>query len=110
LSLNADRNHSPLCGVCIVEINKWARCWGFVWAPSESHNGPSLANAADTASSAPRRCGSFEEFFHAFEGELFGYLWRMTGDGQKASDLCQETLLRVRQHFAKVSSYERPAA
>jgi RNA polymerase sigma factor (sigma-70 family) len=67
-------------------------------------------NAANTAASVPRRYGSFEEFFHAYEGELFGYLWRMTGDEQAASDLCQETFLRVWQHFAKVSAYERPAA
>jgi RNA polymerase sigma-70 factor (ECF subfamily) len=63
----------------------------------------------NAAASTSSRYGSFEEFFHTHEGELFGYLWRMTGDEQAASDLCQETFLRVWQHFTKVSAYERPA-
>jgi RNA polymerase sigma-70 factor, ECF subfamily len=67
------------------------------------------ASPANTAPSAHKPYGSFEEFFHTYEGELFSYLWRMTGDEQTASDLCQETFLRAWQHFAKVSAYERPA-
>lgn len=67
-------------------------------------------NAANTTPNTHRLYGSFEEFFHTHERELFGYLWRMTGDEQTACDLCQETFLRVWQHFAKVSAYERPAA
>jgi RNA polymerase sigma-70 factor (ECF subfamily) len=68
------------------------------------------ASEANTTPSSQRHYGSFDEFFHSYEGELYGYLWRMTGDEQAASDLCQETFLRVWQHFARVSTYERPAA
>jgi RNA polymerase sigma-70 factor (ECF subfamily) len=52
----------------------------------------------------------FERFFQAHEPELTGYLWRMTGDEQSASDLCQETFLRAWQRFDTIRGYERPGA
>jgi hypothetical protein len=38
---------------------------------------------------------TFEEFIAGREADIFGYLWRLTGDEQAAYDLCQETLLRA---------------
>jgi RNA polymerase sigma-70 factor (ECF subfamily) len=53
---------------------------------------------------------AFESLMRGREREIFGYLWRLTGDEQTAYDLCQETFLRAWQHFAKVSRYEQPGA
>lgn len=49
-------------------------------------------------------------FFARFEQQIFGYLLRMTGDEQTAHDLSQEAFLRAWQHYAKISTYEHPAA
>ncbi len=38
---------------------------------------------------------TFEEFISGRESDVFGYLWRLTGDEQTAYDLCQETFLRA---------------
>lgn len=54
--------------------------------------------------------GPFEAFFHRYEREIFGYLWRVTGEEQVAYDLCQECFVRAWQHFDKVSTYEQPRA
>jgi RNA polymerase sigma-70 factor (ECF subfamily) len=51
----------------------------------------------------------FERFFRAHERDVFGYLWRLTGEEQAAYDLSQETFLRAWQHFDRVRTYERPA-
>jgi RNA polymerase sigma-70 factor (ECF subfamily) len=51
---------------------------------------------------------AFDAFFQRHERDIFGYLWRMTGDEQAAYDLSQEVFLRAWQHFARVSAYERP--
>lgn len=51
---------------------------------------------------------AFERFFNAHEREITGYLWRMTGDEQTASDLSQETFLRAWQRFDRIREYERP--
>ena len=53
---------------------------------------------------------TFEEFIAGRESEVFGYLWRLTGEEQTAYDLCQETLLRAWQQFAKIRHYEQPGA
>lgn len=52
----------------------------------------------------------FERFIERHERDIFGYLWRMTGDEQAAYDLSQETFLRAWRHFARVSAYEQPRA
>jgi RNA polymerase sigma-70 factor (ECF subfamily) len=52
----------------------------------------------------------FERFFNAHEAQITGYLYRVTGDAQSASDLSQETFLRAWQHFDRIRSYERPGA
>ena len=52
--------------------------------------------------------GRFEAFFEKHSREIFGYLWRLTGEEQAAHDLCQETFLRAWQNFARVSTYEQP--
>ncbi len=51
---------------------------------------------------------SFEAFFRRHERDIFGYLWRMTGDEQAAYDLSQETFVRAWQHFDRIATYERP--
>ncbi len=52
----------------------------------------------------------FEQFIHLHERDVFGYLWRMTGDEQVAYDLSQETFLRAWRHFARVATYDQPRA
>jgi RNA polymerase sigma-70 factor (ECF subfamily) len=53
---------------------------------------------------------AYEAFFERHHGDIFSYLWRLTGDEQTASDLTQETFLRAWQHFSKVNTYDRPGA
>jgi len=52
----------------------------------------------------------FESFFRAHEARLSAYLWRMTGDQQSASDLCQETFLRAWQRYDTIRAYDQPDA
>jgi RNA polymerase sigma-70 factor (ECF subfamily) len=52
----------------------------------------------------------FEAFFHAHEREIFGYLWRLTGDEYASYDLAQETFVRAWQHFEQLHHYEQPRA
>ncbi len=67
-----------------------------------------LASApTDDDSHAPP---AFEAFFRRHEREIFGYLWRMTGDEQAAYDLSQETFVRAWQHFDRIAGYDRPGA
>lgn len=61
-----------------------------------------------TASSASRQ--DFERFFLEHERAISGYLWRMTGDEQAASDLAQETFLRAWQQFDRICGYDKPGA
>src|SRR6185437_17044223 len=65
------------------------------------------ADATHNAASA-RQLPSFEAFFRRHERDIFGYLWRMTGDEQAAYDLSQETFVRAWQHFDRIATYERP--
>ncbi len=53
---------------------------------------------------------AYEALFTKFERPIFGYLMRLTGDEQTARDLSQETFLRAWQHFAKLCTYDTPAA
>ena len=52
----------------------------------------------------------FDAFFREHEPRIFGYLWRITGDRQLASDLCQETFLRAWNSYAKVRGYDNQTA
>ena len=52
--------------------------------------------------------GQFEAFFHEYEGRVFGYLLRMTGNEQAAHDLSQETFVRAWQHFDRIAAYDSP--
>jgi RNA polymerase sigma-70 factor (ECF subfamily) len=74
--------------------------------------GQTLASAtADDAASARAHTynlPSFEAFFRQHERDIFGYLWRLTGDEQAAYDLSQETFVRAWQHFDRIATYERP--
>jgi len=56
------------------------------------------------------REAAFEQFFHAHEATILGYLWRITGDEQASHDIAQETFLRAWQRFEQVSHYEQPRA
>jgi len=53
---------------------------------------------------------AFEAFFREHQRDIFGYLWRLTGEEQAAHDLSQETFLRAWRQFARVRAYERPRA
>ena len=67
---------------------------------------PASAPSDDNAHSL----ANFELFFRRHERELFGYLWRITGNEQAAYDLSQETFVRAWQRFDHIASYERPGA
>ena len=66
----------------------------------------------DTPASAPAHGAyeTFEDFISGRESDVFGYLWRLTGDEQTAYDLCQETFLRAWQQFEKIRHYQQPGA
>jgi RNA polymerase sigma-70 factor, ECF subfamily len=66
------------------------------------------AAGSEAAASADLR--AFEAFFGQHHGDVFSYLWRLTGEEQTAYDLTQETFLRAWQHFDRVRRYERPGA
>lgn len=53
---------------------------------------------------------TFDDFIAGRESDVFGYLWRLTGDEQAAYDLCQETFLRAWQQFDEIRHYEQPGA
>lgn len=58
----------------------------------------------------PSVADQFEAFYRQHERDIFGYLWRVTGDEQTANDLTQEVFLRAWRQFAKLRGYERPEA
>ncbi len=66
--------------------------------------------AALAASGSQAQAETFETFFRRFEHDIFGFLWRITGEEQAAYDLSQETFLRAWQHFEKVRAYDHPRA
>jgi RNA polymerase sigma-70 factor, ECF subfamily len=51
---------------------------------------------------------TFDRWFEQHERQIFGYLYRMTGDRLLASDLAQETFLRAWQHIETVATYDDP--
>jgi RNA polymerase sigma-70 factor (ECF subfamily) len=65
-----------------------------------------LLGQATDASGALASTEAFDRLFERHERQVFGYLWRMTGDHALASDLCQETFLRAWQRFDRLSTYE----
>jgi RNA polymerase sigma-70 factor, ECF subfamily len=71
------------------------------------------ARAGRDPAGAPARLGAenaeFEAFFRRHERDVFGYLWRLTGEEQAAYDLSQETFIRAWQHFDSIQHYEHPA-
>jgi RNA polymerase sigma-70 factor (ECF subfamily) len=71
--------------------------------------GPRLLLKATAASSTARdQAEAFDRLFERHERQIFGYLWRMTGDQGLASDLCQETFLRAWQHGEQLATYRDP--
>lgn len=102
-----------------VRQGRWH--WFTAWFSAESapsispRNGaddraPSVAPRADLTTLTVGETREFERFFQQHQRRLFGYLWRATGDEQVAYDLSQETFIRAWQHFAAVTTYERPDA
>ncbi len=76
----------------------------------ETPQGSERQVAAAQQKHAEAREASFEQFFHAHEDTILGYLWRITGDEQASHDIAQETFLRAWQRFEQVSRYEQPRA
>jgi RNA polymerase sigma-70 factor (ECF subfamily) len=77
----------------------------------EAEDGRDASGWDDVQSgSAQTRLDEFEGFFRTHEARLSAYLWRMTGDRQSASDLCQETFLRAWQRYGAIRAYGRPDA
>jgi RNA polymerase sigma-70 factor (ECF subfamily) len=102
----------------------WRRWFGVFFAAEPAHH-PVYANDLDESDEtnapdgagadephvtppAPPEASDFEAFLQRHQQDIFGYLWRMTGDEQAARDLCQETFIRAWQHFARIEHYERP--
>ena len=73
-------------------------------------SGSTRRDASAQEKHAEAREATFEQFFHAHEGAILGYLWRITGDEQASHDIAQETFLRAWQRFEQVSQYEQPRA
>jgi RNA polymerase sigma-70 factor, ECF subfamily len=69
---------------------------------------PERVEAAPDGGGRSAAAESFDALFERWERDVFGYLWRITGDRQLASDLCQETFLRAWQHFDTLRAYEQP--
>ena len=69
-----------------------------------------LSSATTPDAAAADGAESFESFYHRYEREIFGYLWRVTGDEQAANDLTQEVFFRAWRQFEKLRAYERPEA
>lgn len=69
-----------------------------------------LSAFATTQADATSVEQDFERFIQLHQRDIFGYLWRMTGNEQAAYDLSQETFLRAWRHFAKVRAYDEPRA
>lgn len=77
---------------------------------SENNVAARSPGRAANAANLETREAAFERFFHAHEGTMLGYLWRITGDEQASHDIAQETFLRAWQRFEQVSRYEQPRA
>lgn len=69
---------------------------------------PSLAglSAAPVDSSLPSM--TFEEFYEAEHGGLFGALYLITGDRHDAEDLMQEAFLKTWERWDRVRAMENP--
>ncbi len=56
------------------------------------------------------RRAAYEAFVRESSGPLFGQAYLLAGDRHAAQDLVQETLVRVWQHWGRVSNYDNPMA
>lgn len=95
----AHARHVPHAIPWRVLLAPWARA-----LPLASRNDTPTPPADATAAS------DFEAFFRRHERDVFGYLWRMTGDEQAANDLTQETFVRAWRHFGRIAAYDAPGA
>jgi RNA polymerase sigma-70 factor (ECF subfamily) len=69
-----------------------------------------IGAASDTAGESTEGSDDFDRFFQRHQQDVFGYLWRLTGEEQAAYDLSQETFLRAWQRFETIRDYDRPGA
>jgi RNA polymerase sigma-70 factor, ECF subfamily len=56
-----------------------------------------------------REAATVEGLYNQHAAALYRYAWRLTGDGARAQDVVQETLLRAWQHPEVADDNERPA-
>ena len=56
--------------------------------------GDSEPSTAGKAQKLEAREAAFEQFFHAHEATILGYLWRITGDEQASHDIAQMDRIR----------------
>jgi RNA polymerase sigma factor (sigma-70 family) len=88
--------------------------WLSVWQ-LRIHASERMEQTQDRASYAASSASSnsisdFERFFWQYEPQLSRYLWHMTGDEQRAHDLCQDAFIRAWQHFGEIQHYKHPQA
>jgi len=86
------------------------RSWPWLWLIFAHRAGYEAALNERGSAAGDRATGDrFESFFARFHHQIFGYLWRMTGDEQAAHDLTQETFVRAWKHFDDIGSSPEPA-
>lgn len=79
-----------------------------VWLSQAAGQQSRMSRTAEKSASARLAERDFDALFAQCERQVYGYLWRITGDRQLASDLCQETFLRGWQHFDTIRAYDSP--
>lgn len=79
------------------------------FAPNTGHT-PATGDTSQAEEPTPSHLESFESFFRHYEQDIFGYLWRMTGEEQAAYDLSQEAFLRAWQCFERIRGYDQPGS
>lgn len=91
---------------------RWARVLHWLAAIRDASitDGREGNGTAQGPRAIPSVADQFEAFYRQHERDIFGYLWRVTGDEQTANDLTQEVFLRAWRQFEKLRGYERPQA
>jgi len=102
----ARRSGGPRWNSWRLMAQRSERIGGFAARQATSAGDRTLASAAVPGEAAE----DFETFYRLNEHDIFGYLWRVTGDEQAANDLTQEVFFRAWRNFEKLRHYERPQA
>ncbi len=78
--------------------------------PSQSENQIALVDADDQTDLSPEKLAvacqagcleSFERLVSLFEGRIFNFLWRLTGNQHDAEDLTQDTFVKVYRNIQR---------